>query len=131
MNIRYLLITMFISILTGCSTKVIEFEPSGVMLPKAIVGERYSQDIYIGYNLEADPEFLNEDNTKITISPEHSGLYVIPAGKNKLWGYNKLIVQGVPTHTGHIVIRISGMTHGSMYERGQRFNKSYEIEIEE
>ncbi|MBH2847065.1 hypothetical protein I6U52_25595 [Serratia marcescens] len=122
---------MLLLILTGCSTKVIEFEPPGVMLPKAIVGQRYFREIYIGYNLEAEPEFLNEDNTKITISPDYLGLHVVPAGKNKLWGYNKLIIQGVPKHTGHIVIRISGMTHSTMYERGQRFDKSYEIDVQE
>lgn len=125
---KYLRLLLII-LLTGCSGKVVEFEPSNPKLPDAKVGEFYFQTIYIGYNFGDEPAFLSRRNTYVEISPDNTGLTVIPSGKNKNWNYNKLIIRGVPDKTGSVTVSISGFLYRTMYDKSNSFEKEYLIKI--
>lgn len=127
-----LLLLFSVLVIASCHTAKLDFKPSEDSLPDAKVAMYYEQEIVIGEKIEANPAFLNKDNTSVTVSPDNSGLQVLPKNKSQRDGspvYNALVVKGTPLTTGEVHITISGYTYGTMYTRSRKFNKTYTLRI--
>lgn len=96
------------------------------------MGVPYEQLTSIRTNLEENPEFLAEKNTKINVYPSDMGLHVEFNNKrrNGLSIYNFIVIKGVPLKSGEVSITISGHTYGSMYTKSCEFNKVYLLRVE-
>lgn len=127
--INQLYLILLLTLTSSCTQPLIDFQPQGASLPAAMVGSGYHQIILIGHNIEVNPGFLDEKNTSLNIYPEDSGLYIYPSGKNRLWSYNNLVIQGVPNKVGRITVKISGFTRASMLDKSQDFSKTYTIMV--
>lgn len=115
----------------SCTSIDLEFVPSGDKLSAGKLGEYYEQYIFIGNNLEENPEFLTNKNTEVKIHPAGSGLKVVANHKRNdgFFVYNKIILKGIPQVAGQYYIDISGYTYGTIYTKSIHFKKTYSLKI--
>ena len=120
-----LIIGFFLTtVLTGCLCYKPEVRPK--TLPNATLGNPYYAKIEIFGGVAIDRHFSYH------IKPEKSGLELSPRGLGtKYVTYNHLEVKGTPKVSGIISIELSGRTYGTMSCRGNKFNKTYTIKVEE
>ena len=122
-----LIIGFFLTtVLTGCfCTQKVEVLPKS-SLPNAILGTPYYAEIEVFGGVVIDRSFFYH------IKPEKSGLELSPTDFGTEYvSYNDLEVKGTPKVSGIISIELSGRTYGTMSCRGNKFNKTYTIKVEE
>ena len=121
-----LIIGLFLTtVLSGCfCMEKREVRPKS--LPNAILGTPYYAKI------EVFGGYTDQDNFYYDIQPEKSGLELSPTDFGTEYvSYNDLEVKGTPKVAGTISIELSGRTYGTMSCRGNKFNKTYTIKVEE
>ena len=126
-KLRYhlmLIIGLFLAtFLTGCfCTEKVEVLPKS--LPNATLGAPYYAEIDI--NLRVIQHLFH-----YKIEPENSGLELSPTDFGTHVSFNDLKIKGTPKVAGAITIKLSGITYGTMSCRGNKFNKTYTIKVEE
>ena len=128
-KLRYhlmLIIGLFLTtVLTGCfCTQKVEVLPKS--LPNATLGNPYYAKI------EVFGGHANRHDFYYDIQPEKSGLELSPTDFGTEYvSYNDLEVKGTPKVSGIISIELSGRTYGTMSCRGNKFNKTYTIKVDE
>ncbi|QUG76097.1 hypothetical protein GKQ23_14290 [Erwinia sp. E602] len=128
---------LFIYLISSCSSGQVIFTPQEEKLPDAKVGSFYVYYIGLASKDSGESFYLSEDNIRLSISPENSGITIKPAfehcsfeyEKRKCSGFNKFIVKGNPLLHGVVRIDIIGRTYGSMVDKGYIFKKKYFIKI--
>ena len=120
-----LIIGLFLTTaLTGCLCYKPEVRPN--TLPNATLGNPYFAKIEVFGGVAIDRHFFYH------IKPEKSGLELSPTDFGTEYvSYNDLEVKGTPKVAGAITIKLSGTTYGTMSCRGNKFNKTYTIKVEE
>ena len=120
-----LIIGLFLATaLTGCFCDRVEVRPK--TLPNATLGTPYYAKIEVFGGHAIRHDFYYD------IQPEKSGLELSPRGLGtKYVSFNDLKVKGTPKVAGAITIKLSGTTYGTMTCRGNKFNKTYTIKVEE
>ena len=113
------------TVLSGCfCMEKMEVRPKS--LPNAILGTPYYAKI------EVFGGHANRRHFYYDIQPEKSGLELSPTDFGTEYvSYNDLEVKGTPKVSGIISIELSGRTYGTMSCRGNKFNKTYTIKVEE
>ena len=128
-KLRYhlmLIIGFFVtSVLTGCfCMEKMEVRPKS--LPNATLGNPYYAKIEVFGGIVIDEFFTYH------IKPAKSGLELsAPFKFGSRVSYNDLEIKGTPKVSGIISIELSGRTYGTMSCRGNKFNKTYTIKVEE
>ena len=121
-----LIIGLFLTtVLSGCfCMEKREVRPKS--LPNATLGNPYYAKIEVFGGVVIDRSFFYH------IKPEKSGLELSPTDFGTEYvSYNDLEVKGTPKVSGIISIELSGRTYGTMSCRGNKFNKTYTIKVEE
>ena len=121
-----LIIGFFVtSVLTGCfCMEKMEVRPKS--LPNATLGNPYYAKIEVFGGIVIDEFFTYH------IKPAKSGLELsAPFKFGSRVSYNDLEIKGTPKVSGIISIELSGRTYGTMSCRGNKFNKTYTIKVEE
>ena len=122
-HLMVIIVLFLATFLTGCfCTQKVEVLPE--FLPNATLGIPYNAEVDI--NLRVIQHLFH-----YKIEPENSGLELSPTDFGTHVSFNDLKVKGTPKVAGAITIKLSGATYGTMSCRGNKFNKTYTIKVEE
>ena len=122
-HLMVIIVLFLATFLTGCfCTQKVEVLPE--FLPNATLGIPYNAEVDI--NLRVIQHLFH-----YKIEPENSGLELSPTDFGTHVSFNDLKVKGTPKVAGAITIKLSGITYGTMSCRGNKFNKTYTIKVEE
>lgn len=116
-------------LLSGCTGSP-EFNPPGVNLSEATVGESYITKIQISKAKVIMNSFSGE------FEKENTGLIIEnceypPERESKFSNtdFNCALIKGIPKHPGVIRLTIYGDLHGNMFSPSSSFEKKYTITV--